>query len=199
MPRRDLAAPTASLSFLAPEPNPTPVMVFGSTSRCPTRPGHVSHSPGGRSSPQPARSSTAMVTWDNSPPGSSNSTPQPHPGPANLVTNGDQASVRLRTGAAVRRVPATVSEGHLRRARTNVLLRCVGFGCVLQCAGLLPSCPRLLGIDVTSDVGPELLLSPRAVGLDLPDRQGCHRVRLHRLWRMRRIRRPGEHLAGARD
>jgi hypothetical protein len=59
MPRRDLAAPTASLSFLAPEPNPTPVMVVRSTSRCPARPGHVSHSPGGRSSPQPARSSTA--------------------------------------------------------------------------------------------------------------------------------------------
>jgi hypothetical protein len=48
------------------------------------------------------RSSTATVTWDNSPPEPSNSTPQPHPGPTNLVTNGDQAGVRLRAVAAVR-------------------------------------------------------------------------------------------------
>ena len=131
MPRRDLAAPTASLSFLAPEPNPTPVMVFRSTSRCPARPGHVSHSPGGRSSPQPARSSTAMVTWDNSPPGSSNSTPQPHPGPTNLVTNGDQASVRLRTVAAD--IRAVLMRGIVVRAGPELVVCAVALSWLAAC------------------------------------------------------------------
>jgi hypothetical protein len=54
MPRRDLAAPTASLSLPAPELNPTPGHGLLQHQPLPAWPGHASHSPSGRSSPQPA-------------------------------------------------------------------------------------------------------------------------------------------------